>query len=207
MILPGKDPASIRSLLERSARGHDQVKIRAQGHLGRRHRIAAHILSPMLNRAAELVHLDFAPQHRQPPASRLLLATVASIVGSLAVDALLVVIGQAVFPSTKGYVHFQFHDYAKLTVIGVIIACVAWPIVTRITSAPRWMFFRMAVLVTLVLWLPDLYILYGGAPGAAVAVLMLMHVAIALVTYNLLVRLAPVQPAVARARAPQHARR
>ena len=30
----------------------------------------------------------------------------------------LVVIGQAVFPGTRGYVHFQFHDYAKLTVIG-----------------------------------------------------------------------------------------
>jgi hypothetical protein len=160
----------------------------------------------MLNRAADLVHLDFAPQHRQPSAGRLLLATVASIAGSLAADALLVVIGQAVFPSTKGYVHFQFHDYAKLTVIGVIIACVAWPIVTRITSAPRWMFVRMAVLVTLVLWLPDLYILYRGQPGQAVAVLMLMHVAIAVVTYNLLVRLAPAGSAVAAARAPQHAR-
>jgi hypothetical protein len=160
----------------------------------------------MLNRAADLVRLDFAPQHRQPSAGRLLLATVASIAGSLAADALLVVIGQAVFPSTKGYVHFQFHDYAKLTVIGVIIACVAWPIVTRITSAPRWMFVRMAVLVTLVLWLPDLYILYRGQPGEAVAVLMLMHVAIAVVTYNLLVRVAPAGSAVTAARAPQHAR-
>jgi Family of unknown function (DUF6069) len=160
----------------------------------------------MLNRAADLVRLDFAPQHRQPSAGRLLLATLASIAGSLAADALLVVIGQAVFPSTKGYVHFQFHDYAKLTVIGVIIACVAWPIVTRITSAPRWMFVRMAVLVTLVLWLPDLYILYRGQPGEAVAVLMLMHVAIAVVTYNLLVRVAPAGSAVAAARTPQHAR-
>jgi hypothetical protein len=160
----------------------------------------------MLNRAADLARLDFAPQHRQPSPSRLLLATVASIAGSLAADALLVVIGQAVFPSTRGYVHFQFHDYAKLTVIGVIIACVAWPIVTRITSAPRWMFVRMAILVTLVLWLPDLYILYRGQPGEAVAILMLMHVAIAVVTYNLLVRVAPAGSAVTAARAPQHAR-
>jgi hypothetical protein len=160
----------------------------------------------MLNRAADLARLDFAPQHRQPSPSRLLLATVASIAGSLAADALLVVIGQAVFPSTRGYVHVQFHDYAKLTVIGVIIACVAWPIVTRITSAPRWMFVRMAILVTLVLWLPDLYILYRGQPGEAVAILMLMHVAIAVVTYNLLVRVAPAGSAVTAARAPQHAR-
>lgn len=131
----------------------------------------------------------------------------ASIAGSLAADALLVTIGQAIFPSTRGYAHFQFPDYAKLTVIGVIIACAAWPIVTRITSVPRWMFFRMAILVTLVLWLPDLYILHGGAPGEAVAVLMAMHVAIALVTYNLLVRVAPIRP-LSRVRAgPQHARR
>ena len=50
----------------------------------------------------------------------------------------------------------------------------------------------MAVLVTLVPWLPDLYILVNGQPPRAVAVLMVMHLAIALVTYNSLVRIAPV---------------
>ena len=79
--------------------------------------------------------------------------------------------------------------------IGVIIACVAWPVVTRISSAPRWLFFRLAILVTLVLLLPDLYILHTGEPAKGVAVLMVMHVAIALVTYNLLVHLAPVRAA------------
>ena len=103
-------------------------------------------------------------------------------------------IGEAVFPSTKGYVHFQFSDYSKLTIIGVIIACAAWPIVTRISSAPRWLFFRLAIVVTLVLLLPDLYILHQGQPPRAVAVLMCMHLAIAVVTYNALVRLAPVRP-------------
>ncbi len=122
-----------------------------------------------------------------------MLATVVSIVGSLLADALIVVIAQALVPSDKGYAHFQFSDYAKLTVIGVIIACVAWPITTRITSQPRWMFFRMAVLVTLVLWLPDVYILVNGQPGRAVAFLFLMHLAIAVVTYNALVHLAPVR--------------
>jgi Family of unknown function (DUF6069) len=153
------------------------------------------MLAPMLEQIAALARLDFSPQHRQPPASRVLLATIAAIVGSLAADAILVAIGEAVFPGTKGYVHFRFADYAKLTVIGVIIACAAWPVVTRVSAAPRWLFFRLAVLVTLVLLLPDLYILYRGAPGDAVAVLMLMHLAIALVTYNLLVHMAPVHPA------------
>jgi len=72
-----------------------------------------------------------------------------------------------------------------------IFACVAWPVTTRITSQPRWMFLRMAVLVTLVLWLPDVYILTKGQPVKAVAFLFLMHLAIAVVTYNALVRLAP----------------
>jgi Family of unknown function (DUF6069) len=149
----------------------------------------------MLNQLASLARVDFSPPHRQPSAGRVLLATIASIAGSLAADAILVVIGKAIFPSTKDFAHFQFSDYSKLTVVGVIIACVAWPIVTRISSAPRWLFFRLAILVTLVLLLPDLYILHTGEPAKGVAVLMVMHVAIALVTYNLLVHLAPARPA------------
>jgi hypothetical protein len=72
-------------------------------------------------------------------------------------------------------------------------ARVAWPVVTRITSEPRWLFFRMAIGVTLVLWLPDLYILAKGQPPRAVAVLIVMHLAIAVVTYSCLVRIAPVK--------------
>ena len=60
-----------------------------------------------------------------------------------------------------------------------MIACAAWPVVTRVSSAPRWLFFRLAILVTLVLWLPDLYILDLGQPARAVAVLIVMHLAIA----------------------------
>ncbi len=75
----------------------------------------------------------------------------------------------------------------------MLIACAAWPIVTRISSAPRWLFIRLAVAVTLVLWLPDLYILHLGQPAQAVAVLMVMHLAIAVVTYNCLVRIAAIR--------------
>jgi hypothetical protein len=121
------------------------------------------------------------------------MATILSVAGSLAVDALLVYVGTRLFPSTKGYVHFEFHDYAKLTVVGVLIACAAWPVVARVSSAPRWLFFRLAIAVTLVLLLPDLYIWHQGQPVQAVLVLMTMHLAIALVTYNLLVHLAPVR--------------
>jgi uncharacterized membrane protein YraQ (UPF0718 family) len=160
-------------------------------------------LPPWLNRVLKLARVDFAPAHRQPSAIRVLVALVVAIAGSLAADALLVLIAAALFPSTKGYVHFQFHDYAKLTIVGVVIACAAWPVVTRVSSAPRWLFFRLAILVTLVLWLPDLYILDLGQPARAVAVLIVMHLAIALVTYNSLVHIAKVQPL---ARSGAHAR-
>ncbi len=89
--------------------------------------------------------------------------------------------------------HFRFSDYSKLTIIGVIIACAAWPVVARVTSDPRWVFFRLAILVTIVLLLPDLYIWVKGQPAHAVLFLVLMHLAIAVITYNLLVRVAPVR--------------
>ena len=147
-------------------------------------------------RAMALARIDFSPPHRPPTWWRVALATVLSIAGSLGADALLVFIGTRLFPSTKGYVHFQFQDYAKLTVIGVLIACAAWPVVARISSAPRWLFFRLAIVVTLVLLLPDVYIWHQGQSAQAVSVLMAMHLAIALVTYNLLVHVAPVRAAV-----------
>jgi hypothetical protein len=153
---------------------------------------------PLLDRVLSLARVDFAPAHRQPSGLRVIVALALSVAGSLAADALLVALCEAAFPSTKGFGHFQFSDYAKLTVIGVVIACLAWPVVTRISSAPRWLFLRLAIVVTLVLWLPDLYILYRGEPGRAVAVLMVMHLAIAVVTYNCLVRIAPARgPAAA----------
>ncbi len=145
-----------------------------------------------IERALGLVKVDFSPDPAQPSWSRLAVATVVAVVGSLLADAVLVAIGTKVFPSTKGYVHFQFADYAKLTIIGVLIACAGWPIVTRVSSQARWLFFRLAILVTLVLFLPDLWILMNGAPAKAVLVLLAMHVAIGVVTYNALVRLAPV---------------
>jgi len=146
------------------------------------------------SRSLAIFRVDFAPSSPQPSALRVIAATIISLAGSLAADAALVAVGTTVFPSTKGYAHFQFPDYGKLTIIGVVIACAAWPVVTRISSAPRWLFFRMAIAVTLVLWLPDLWILSRGAPPKAVAVLMTMHLAIALVTYNSLVHLARAQP-------------
>jgi hypothetical protein len=147
--------------------------------------------SPLVERSMSKLRLDFTTLSEGPATIRLVLATAVSIGLSLGADAALVAIGTRVFPSTRGYGHFQFQDYAKLTVIGIVIAAAAWPAVTRVSSAARWLFFRLAIAVTVVLLLPDIYILHQGQPAEAVAILMLMHLAIALITYNALVHLAP----------------
>jgi hypothetical protein len=157
--------------------------------------------SDVIARVLAWARVDFSPDHRQPSWPRVALATILSVALSLAACAALVAIGEHLWPATTGYSHFQFADYAKLTVVGVLIACGAWPIVTGISSAPRRLFFRLAILVTVVLWLPDLWILHQGQSAQGVAVLMVMHLAIALITYNLLVHLAPVRRRVTRLRA------
>jgi hypothetical protein len=143
-----------------------------------------------LQRVARSLRLEGQPS-AQPAWPSLAAATIVALVGSLLADYLLVRLGTAIFPSTKGYVHFRFGDYAKLTIIGVLIACVAWPVVTRLTPNARWLFLRAAVAVTVVLFLPDLWIWQGGSPIRAVFVLVWLHIAIAVVTYNALIRLAP----------------
>ena len=153
-----------------------------------------------IQRALTFSKIDVAPAHRPPSAGRVVLSTVLSIGGSLLINALLVSVGTALISSTKGYAHFQFSDYAKLTVIGVLIACAAWPVVTRVSSSPRWLFLRLAILVTLVLCAPDLWLLARGQPADAVAMLLTMHLAVALVTYNVLVHVSPVRPAAGQGR-------
>ena len=152
------------------------------------------LVPDVVAQALSIFAVDFEPQHDHPRARRVVLATMVAVVGSLLANTILVGVGTTIFPATKGFAHFRVSDYGTLTAIGVVLACMSWPIVTRISSVPEWLFLRMAVVVMLVLWLPDLWILLHGEPPAAVLVLMLMHVAIALITYPALVKLAPVRP-------------
>lgn len=159
----------------------------------------------LMERALAVVRVDFPPERRQPQGLWLAVATAVSIVGSLAAGFILVTIGTTLFPGTKGYVHFRFSDYGKLTVVGVVLACVGWPIATWISSAPRWLFLRLAIAVTGVLLLPDLWIVAKGQPVKAVLVLMAMHLAVAFVTYNALVHVAPATRRFRRIDSPSNA--
>jgi hypothetical protein len=145
----------------------------------------------MVVRLASLFRINFAPPHSQPTLVRTASATFVAIAVSLGVGVAITAFAQAIMPATQGYAHFQFADYAKLTVIGVLGGCAGWPIVTRVTSAPVRLYLTLAGLATLVLWLPDLYILYKGQPLDAVVVLMIMHVAVAIVICCSVVFVAP----------------
>lgn len=152
--------------------------------------------------------IDFAPTKSEPTWSRFALASLLAVALSLSADVGLVHGGVALFPSTRGFSHFRFSDYGTLTVIGVIVACAGWPLVIRVSSAPRWLYLRAAIAVTVVLWAPDLWLFLKGETGRGVAVLAAMHLAIALVTYNVLVRVAPARElADARANASASASR
>lgn len=142
--------------------------------------------------------IDLAPRHRQPRLVLVLVATAVALAASVGLDELVVHVTRSLFPATAHFSHFRFSDYASLTVVGVLAACCAWPVVTRISSAPRRLFFRAAVAATVMLWLPDVWLLVRGELAAGVAALMVMHLVIAIVTYNALVRIAPVSPAPGR---------
>lgn len=163
----------------------------------RRSPVSGTALEPVLS----MVRIDFDPPEAQPSWIRWAIASVVAVVGSLVADALLVAVAVKLFPHLKQYPHFQFSDYSKLTVIGVVFAAIGWPIVTRVSSSPRWLYLVSAVVVTLVLLLPDVYIWYLGQKPKAVATLMVMHVAIAVVTYCSMVFIAPCGPDRSPARA------
>jgi hypothetical protein len=146
--------------------------------------------SPAL-RGPALLHLDFPWGSAQPSLWRWILATVIAVGASIAACAALAAAGIALFPSTAGYEHYQFGDYAKLSSIGVIGAALAWPIVTLVTTRARRLYLWLAIIVTIVSFAPDAWILRGGQPAPAVADLAVMHVAVGAITYLALVFIAP----------------
>jgi len=126
-----------------------------------------------------------------PSGARVAVVTAMAAIGSVVVNAALVWLATAFDPSLQHYSHFRLEDYGTLTVVGVLSAGVAWYFATRNLARPRHTFFRVAVVTMLVLWVPDVWLLVKHEPTRAVIFLILMHLAVALITYNLLVFAAP----------------
>jgi hypothetical protein len=129
-----------------------------------------------------------------PPAHRrVMTAGLAAAALSLAADVVLVAIGRTAFTVPASFGKFAFGTYALLTALGVAGATLAWDAVARLSSRPNWLLTRLAALVTALLLIPD-FLLLGtpGNPTGPVVILMLMHLAIAVVTYTALIKVAPV---------------
>jgi len=135
--------------------------------------------------------LDFPSGGAQPRAWRFVVATIVAVGLSITACAGLVAVGIRVFPSTAGYEHFQFGDYTKLTVIGVVIASLGWPAACYLTTRARRLYLVLAVLVSIAALAPDAWILYQGQSAQAVFVLVWMHLALAVITYLSMVLIAP----------------
>lgn len=127
-----------------------------------------------------------------PSGRRVAMVTVLAALVSLIVNAALVWLATAFDSPLSHYSHFRLSDYGTLTVIGVAAAGVAWHLASRNLATPRRTFFRVAVVAMVALWVPDLWLLIKHEPTRAVVFLMIMHVAVALITYNFLVYAAPV---------------
>ena len=142
-------------------------------------------------RGPAILHLDFPMGAAQPKLWRWVVAAIVAIALSIAACAGLAAIGIALVPSTAGYEHYQFEDYAKLTTIGVLGASIGWPLVTLVTTRGRWLYLWAAIIVTIVSFAPDVWILWGGQPAPAVADLAVMHVAVGVITYLSMILIAP----------------
>ena len=148
----------------------------------------------LAQRASRLTGTRPAVRTVPPTHRRVVAAGLAAAAVSLAADLILATIGQAAFTVPAAFGKFSFATYALLTVLGVAGAATTWAAVTRLSSRPKWLLTRLAALVTALLLIPD-FLLLGtwGNPAGPVAILMLMHLAIAVITYTALTELAPVR--------------
>lgn len=145
-------------------------------------------------RASRLTATGPAPGAAPPAHRRVLAAGLVAAAVSLAADVALAAIGQTAFTVPASFGKFSFGTYALLTVAGTAGATAAWAAVTRLSSRPKWLLTRLAALVTAVFLIPD-FLLIGtaGNPTGPVVILMLMHLAIAAITYTALITVAPVR--------------
>lgn len=138
---------------------------------------------PLLDVAMRITRLGARPETRRPSLPFSALGTAVGVLLSVAANVLIVHLAVGLFPALAGYEHFRFSDYARFTVLGSLIACAGWPVLCLVSSAPVRVYTAIAVLGTVVLWLPDVYILLVlHEPARAVATLMVMHVAVPLVS-------------------------
>jgi len=148
----------------------------------------------LAQRASRLTGTRPPAQTVPPTYRRVAAAGLAAAAASLVADLMLATIGRAAFTVPASFGKFAFGTYALLTVLGVAGAAATWAAVARLSARPKWLLTRLAALATALFLIPD-FLLLGtqGNPVGPVAILMLMHLAIAVITYTALINIAPVR--------------
>jgi len=129
---------------------------------------------------------------------RIALATAIAAAVGTAADLAIEALGRSVLA-----VPSEFEPYhgtvAPYTIGGVVLAGVAYWIVSRFARDPRTAYVRLSAVALVLSWIPDLALLAINEPGATVAAvgsLMAMHAVSAAVVVGLLLTVAP--PALRR---------
>lgn len=137
--------------------------------------------------ASRLTETGPAPDAAPPAHRRVAAAGLAAAAISLAAGAVLATIGQTAFTVPASFGKLAFGTYAVLTVLAVAGATATWCAVTRLSSRPKWLLTRLAALATALFLIPD-FLLLGtpGNPTGPVVIVMLMHLALAVITYTAL---------------------
>jgi hypothetical protein len=144
-----------------------------------------------VERSAALLHADLPGVTALPGALRFVVSALCAVALSLLACAAVAAATIAIAPSLAGYEHLRTADWAKLTIIGIVLASLGWPLACAIWSSARRPFLILTAVVTIVSLAPDLWILKQGQPAGGVLALIVMHVAVAVVTYPSLVLIAP----------------
>jgi hypothetical protein len=148
-------------------------------------------LHPSELRGPKFLFLDLPGRNALPVAWRWIVGAVVAVGLSLLACFVLAQLATALDRSLLGYGHFEFSDYSRLTVVGVLAACVGWPVVCCFSTRARRLYLWLGTTATVVSLAPDAWILHLGQPAAGVATLVAMHVALGIITIASMVFIAP----------------
>jgi cytosine/uracil/thiamine/allantoin permease len=126
---------------------------------------------------------------------KLLVAGLVALLGSVLANLLLRVIAVALLRPDPAFMQLQWGPPIFFSVIGVLGAIGAYALIGRRSQRPISLFRRVALIVLLLSFIPDVLLLFAGAavPGVTlpnVIALMLMHVVAWYITVQALTRLA-----------------
>jgi hypothetical protein len=123
---------------------------------------------------------------------RIALATAIALIIAVPLDLAIEAFARQAFSVSPDFPPFQ-GSVAPYSAGGIILAGVVYAVLRRVVPDSDRVYVRIAIVVLVLSWIPDVALLFINEPGAtvpAVASLMVMHAVAAAVVVTLLVRIA-----------------